>query len=153
MMTHLVKIRVVTIAALCAAIALVGADTVAAQDVPRTFLCGGIEGFYIGSPDWRPQKDGYGNTSMLIQYNAGGAMSRITSIRDGKKIYEAEGFGIAMTTGFSVTVFGEQYTETYVVNVSNMELLHSAIRAGGATLPNAVKSFRGKCQPAGALAR
>ena len=147
------KIRFATIAALCAAIALVGADTVAAQDVSRTFLCDKIDGIYIGAPDWRPQPDGYANIKMVLSYKSGNELSNVTSFKNGQKIYEASGFGVSNNAGFSIVVFGKEYLETYVVNVSTLELLHTATRAGSGTLPNAVKSFRGVCAPAGNLAR
>ena len=66
---------------------------------------------------------------------------------------EAEGFGVTTNAGFSIAVFGAEFLETYVVNVGTLELLHTSTRAGSGRLPNAIKSFRGFCQPAGDLVR
>jgi len=66
---------------------------------------------------------------------------------------KGQGIGVSTNSGFSIAVFGGEFTETYVVNVGTSELLYSNIRAGSGMLPNAMKSFRGFCKPAGDLVR
>jgi hypothetical protein len=72
-----------------------------------------------------------------------------TSFGSATPHYEAVGLGIAMRGGFSIIVWGEEYVETYVYNAGTMELLFSQVRSGSALLPNSIKSFRGRCKPAG----
>ena len=147
------KIRFAVFAAPCVALALLNADVGAAQDLPRAFLCDKLDGFNMSAPGWRPQPDGYGNTKFLLSYRPGNELSRVTSFKNGEKVYEAEGFGVVTNAGFSIAIFGGEYLETYVVNVGTSEVLHTATRAGSAVLPNAVKSMRGFCVPAGNLVR
>lgn len=147
------KIRNAAIAAQCVALAFIAADTAGAQDVSRAFLCDKIDGFIVSPPDWKPRPDGYANAKILLSYKSGNELSRVTTFRDGQKINETDGFGVSMNAGFSIAVFGNEFLETYVVNVGTLELLHTATRAGSGMLPNAVKAFRGTCQPAGNLVR
>ena len=147
------KIQDAICAAQCVAIAFLTSGTVAAQDISRAFLCDGITGFIIGAPEWQPQPDGYANTKILISCKTGDVLSHVTSFRNGARVYDADGLGIAMNAGFSVAVFSKEYTETYVVNVGTLELFYSHIRAGSGMLPNSIKSFRGICKPAGELVR
>lgn len=146
-------IRAAAFAAQCIAFAFLNADPVAAQDVSRAFLCEKIDGFMIGAPDWQPKPDGYANVKMLLSYRSGNELSHVISFRNGEKINEADGFGVPTNAGFSIAIFGGEFLETYVVNVGTLELLHTATRAGSSRLPNAIKSFRGTCQPAGNLVR
>jgi hypothetical protein len=118
----LMSAPVVRIAMLAMGILLSGCASAVAQNISRTFLCEGIQGFYIGAPEWRPNPDGYSNTSFLISYKSGsGVLSHVTSFYNGAKAYEADGLGISMNTGFSVAIFSDEYTETYVVNVNTFE--------------------------------
>ena len=147
------KFRFAAFSALCAAIAFLNPVTVVAEDISQTFLCDKIDGFYIGAPDWQPHPDGYANTKILLSYKSGNVLSHVTSFRNGEKVMEADGFGISMNAGFLIAIYGGEFLETYVVNVGTQELLHTSTRAGSGRLPNAIKSFRGFCKPAGDLVR
>ena len=146
-------IRFAMLAAQCVAIAFLNPVTVVAEDISQTFLCDKIDGFYIGAPDWQPKPDGYANTKILVSYKSGNVLSHVTGFRNDVKVMEADGFGVATNAGFSIAVFGGEFLETYVVNVGTQELLHTSTRAGSGRLPNAIKSFRGFCKPAGDLVR
>jgi hypothetical protein len=141
------EIRFAAFAAYCVAIAFLNPVTVVAQDI--SFLCDKIDGFIIAAPDWQPKPDGYANAKILVSYKSGNVLSNVTRFRNGEKVSEAEGLGVLMDAGFSIAIFGNEYVETFVVNVGTLELLHTATRAGSGMLPNAMKSFRGTCQLAG----
>ena len=146
-------IRFAAFAAQCVAIAFLNPDTVVAQDISQAFLCDKVAGFIISAPDWQPKPDGYSDTKYLVSYKSGNARSQVTSFYKGERAYEAEGLGVPIGAGFSIAIFRGDVVETYVVNVSTLELLHTATGVGSGMLPNSIKSFRGTCQPAGNLVR
>jgi len=53
----------------------------------------------------------------------------------------------------SFVVLAEDYIKTYVLNVGTSELLFSMVRSGSSSHPNAIKTQRGACKPAGSLVR
>jgi hypothetical protein len=133
---------------------LFSGSIVHAQGVPRAFLCGNIVGSYSGAAtSWKPEEDKSSNQTVLLHFRGSKTISSIKWLRGGKAYYEGDGIGHAMNGGFGIVVFGEEYIETYVLNVGTSELFFSMVRSGSPNLPNSIKSMRGVCTPAGSMAR
>jgi hypothetical protein len=133
---------------------LLSASVVHAQDVPRAFICGNLAGSYSGPPtSWKPEEDGMSNQEVLLYFKGGKSISSVKWYRHDKVYYETSGIGYAMKSGFGIVVLAEDYIETYVVNVGTSELLFSMVRSGSSMHPNAIKTQRGACKPAGSMVR
>jgi len=134
-------------------VTLILANKVAAQDLPRTWLCSNMnKGTYMGAPNWTAIADTLSGQEVLVEYK-GNSWGHISWFRDSDKYHEGPAIAMSMNSGMAFVMFGEEFVETYIVNVSTMELLYTSIRSGSAVLPNAVKSSRGTCVPAGALSK
>jgi len=107
----------------------------------------------MGAPDWKARIDGITGESVLIEYKGQNAAARVSWYRAKNRYYEAVAIAMPMNSGIAMVAFGEEFVESYVVNINTLELFFTSIRSGGARLPNAVKSFRGTCVPAGNLSR
>ena len=125
-----------------------------AQDVPVAYLCGNLVGSYLAAPNWRVEGDGAKDQLVILTYKGDKSLSTVSWVRLGEMpYYESPGLAVAMKSGFVIVTFSEDFTETYVFNAGTTELLFSSVRSGSAVLPNAIKTLRGTCTPAGTLAR
>jgi hypothetical protein len=97
------------------------------------------------------RKDASSNQEVLLYFKGGKSVSSVKWYRDGKVYYESDGIGYAMKGGFGIIALADEYVETYVFNVGTFELLFTMVRSGSATLPNAIKTMRGSCKPAGSM--
>ncbi len=131
---------------------LLPASIVHAQDIPRVFNCGNLVGSFSGPPtSWKPEEDKMSNQEVLLYFKGGKSVSSVKWFRDGKMYYESAGIGYAMKGGFAIIVLAEDYIETYVFNTGTFELLLTVVRSGSSIHPNALKTQRGTCKPAGSI--
>lgn len=148
------RMRSIRLASAAAFGSLLTGSIAHSQEITRAFLCENLAGSYSGpATSWRAEQDGASNQQVLLYFKGGKAISNVKWYRDGKPYYEANGVGTTMKSGFGITVFDDEYIETYVFNVGTSELLFSMVRSGSSQLPNAMKSMRGTCKPAGSMVR
>ena len=123
-----------------------------AQSAPTsvTFLCAQFTGGYYAAPAWRLESDGLTGQNVVVTFSGERQLGHISWRRGtDAPYYESPGIGTQMKSGFSVTVFADEYIESYVYNAGTTELLYSAIRSGSTLLPNGIKVYKGRCVPAG----
>ena len=142
-----IKIACATVLSLCSLMSPLGY----AQEAPLTILCENIVGTYIGAPTWKANTDAITGQQVLLHFK--GRESKVNWYRFGKAYYERSGVGLTMKSGFVIIVIADDFVETYVFNAGTSELLFSMTRSGGSILPNAMKSQRGICKPAGEMGR
>lgn len=110
------------------------------------YRCFGVKGVYLGAPDWNPHPDGQTGAAVLLWYKGDGSESTV-KWSNSEQTYS--GLGVSMNGGFMIVLFGQQFHEAYVVNIGNLDLLHTRIRSGSSVFPNSAKAFHGVCEPAG----
>ena len=108
------------------------------------FRCSNIKGTMLAAPSWTVNADGFGQKEVLLGYRD--ASQGEVRWSDGLAY---SGLGVAMNGGFAIIALGEEFIETFVVNVGSGDLLMTAVRTSSGLLPNSSKAFRGTCQPAG----
>jgi len=120
----------------------------ATHDQPVALLCSQMSGSTMSAPSWTFGADGTQAQQVLLHYRGDRETADVTWSTSGAPYYEASGIGLSMRAGFSVTVFTDEYVETYVYHAATSELLYSSVRSGSVLLPNTIKSFRGTCKAA-----
>ena len=121
----------------------------AAEGVPSNWLCSDLNrGTYMGAPDWSVKEDGNADQVLLVEYK-GNNVGHISWFKRKKKYYDTPAIAVEMNSGIAFSVYGDEFLESYVLNVSTSEIFFTSIRSGSSSLPNAVKSFRGTCIGAG----
>lgn len=124
-----------------------------AQDIPLAMLCSDLKGGYLSAPTWKLEEDANTNQNILLDYRIGSSKSYVSWSLAGKEYYKGEGVGFSMKGGFVIVIPASEYIETYTYNAGATEVYVSATRSGSSVLPNAIKSYRGSCKPAGAMVR
>ena len=119
----------------------------------KAYLCSNFEAVtYARSPDWKVESDGYGGQSVLLHFK-NKDVSSVGWIKNNETYYSANGIGVPMSSGFSISVLGESYVETYVFSAGSSQLIYTKIRSGDDQLPNAILTAIAQCDGAGKLVK
>jgi hypothetical protein len=125
-------------------------SAVNADDLPRSYTCSNIVGTSMYAPEWKAEPDGTSDQQVVLRYRGDFKVAEAEWSMNGSSYHKATGLGVGMSGGFSIGVFGQEFTEMYVYNAGTSDLLFTSVRSGSALLPNAMKAFRGACKPTGA---
>jgi hypothetical protein len=142
------------LALLTVLVVVIAAQSLPAVPQPATgsglaFLCSDISGNYMGAPDWRTEPDQMTGQQVLLHFKGDGKLGEIAWSLGNKEYYRGPALGVAMNSGFGLVVLADDRIETYAYSAATTELLFTQTRAGNNVLPNVVKSYHGRCKPAG----
>ena len=119
-----------------------------AQDIPRTFVCGGLSGRNL---DARSDADDGSAPQVMLHFKGEKSASGVDWFHHGRAHHESIGLGVPMKAGFAILIVADDRVETYVFNLENSELLSSIIRSGSHGPANPIMTLRGICKPAGIM--
>jgi len=127
---------------ICALVAI-GVSPISAQAIDQEFTCNHIEGVALIAPDWKSVDDRFRDQSVVLTSIADQGLGNVRWSNG----TTYSGFAIQAAGGFVIIAVGPDWTETYHMSVSGLELMMTATRGGSSVLPNDAKAFHGTCQP------